>query len=63
MKNKKIQMATLKKVLSYIKKYTLHIIASIVLACIIVALTLYVPILIGKAIDGIVYGQVDFKSI
>ena len=56
-------MATLKKVLSYIKKYTLHIIASIVLACIIVALTLYVPILIGKAIDGIVYGQVDFKSI
>lgn len=36
---------------------------SILLAVIIVALTLYVPILIGKAIDGIAYSQVQFDYI
>ena len=63
MKQKKIQFETLKKVLDYIKKYRLHLIETIVLAVIIVALTLYVPILIGNAIDGIIYNQVDFKGI
>lgn len=36
---------------------------SILLAVIIVALTLYVPILIGKAIDGIAYSQIQFDYI
>uniref|UniRef100_UPI0030791B60 ABC transporter ATP-binding protein n=1 Tax=Zhenhengia sp. TaxID=2944208 RepID=UPI0030791B60 len=39
------------------------ILLSIVLASLIVILTLYVPILIGEAIDGIVYGQVNFTFI
>ena len=38
-------------------------IISIILAALTVALTLYVPILIGRAIDGIVYGNVKFKMI
>ena len=62
-KKHQVQKETLKKVLVYIKRYTGLMMMSIVLATLIVALTLYVPILIGKAIDGIVYGAVDFTSI
>lgn len=42
---------TLKKVLSYTSKYKLMIALSIILAAASVALTLYVPITIGRAID------------
>lgn len=63
LKKRKKQKQTLKKVLVYIKKYTGLMITSIILATLIVILTLYVPILIGKAIDGIVYGKVDFELI
>lgn len=63
MKNKQGQLMTLKKVMSYIKKYVGLMCLSILLAIVTVILTLYVPILIGKAIDGIVEGQVDFTSI
>lgn len=59
----KLQKETLKKVLSYINQYIGLMITSILLATLIVVLTLYVPIVVGKAIDGIVYGQVDFASI
>lgn len=62
-KDKASQIATLKKVLTYIKRYRGHMVGSVVLATIIVILTLYVPILIGKAIDGIVYGAVNFEFI
>ena len=61
--NKKGQKEILSKVMRYIKRYTGLILLSIVLASLIVILTLYVPILIGEAIDGIVYGQVNFKFI
>ena len=54
----KNQKETIKKVLNYIKKYRILMIISIILAALTVALTLYVPILIGRAIDGIVYGNV-----
>lgn len=57
------QKEVLNKVMKYIKKYTGHIALSIMLATVIVVLTLYVPILIGKAIDGIVYEKVDFTLI
>ena len=58
------QMGTLKKVLSYVKKYRLFLIASIVLSAAVVCLTLYVPILIGKAIDNIISaGNVKFSAI
>jgi len=60
-KNKK--MDTFRKVLHYVKKYLGLMILSIFLAAIIVALTLYMPILIGNAIDCIVYGQIDFVKI
>lgn len=63
MKNKQGQLMTLRKVISYIKKYVGLMCLSILLAVVTVILTLYVPILIGKAIDGIVEGQVDFTSI
>ena len=58
------QKGTIKKVLAYIKKYNAFLALSILLAVVSVALTLYVPILIGKAIDLIVAkGQVDFSGI
>ncbi len=59
--DKASQKATLKKVLNYIKKYRGLMVVSILLATLIVILTLYVPILIGRAIDGIVY--VNFNGI
>ena len=53
----------IKKVLSYLKKYTGLMVVSIVFAAVIVGLTLYVPILIGNAIDAIVEGAVNFEII
>ncbi len=53
----------IKKVLSYLKKYTGLMVLSIVFAAVIVGLTLYVPILIGNAIDAIVEGAVNFELI
>lgn len=55
---------TLKKIFCYIKKYNLFLILSLVFAAISVALTLYVPILVGHAIDCIVGpNDVDFDRI
>ncbi len=55
---------TLNKVLKYISKYKVWMILSIVLAAVTVALTLYVPIVIGNAIDFIIdKGQVDFEKV
>lgn len=57
------QSMIIKKVLSYLKRYTIFMLLSIAFAAVIVGLTLYVPILIGNAIDAIVTGAVDFKVI
>lgn len=58
------QWEVLKKVLNYLKKYWFWMFLSIVLAFISVVCTLYVPILIGKAMDLILgYQQVDFVGI
>ncbi len=55
---------TIKKVWRYIKKYQILLILSIILAAITVGLTLYVPILAGRAIDCIVgAGNVAYNSI
>ena len=57
-------METLKKVFHYMKHYIPILILSIILATITVALTLYFPILTGKAIDFILAkGKVDFAGI
>ena len=55
---------TLKKVIAYIDKYKYYLILSMFFAVISVSLTLYAPILVGKAIDCIVgQGNVDFVQI
>ena len=52
---------TLKKVFSYIGKYKYYLCLSLLLALVSVALILYAPILVGRAIDCIVSkGNVDF---
>ncbi len=54
----------LKKVLNYIGKYKFFLLCSVVLAAISVILTLYIPILTGRAVDCIVgAGAVDFDGI
>lgn len=56
--------ATLKRLMKYLKHYWIFLIVSLLMALISVALTLYLPILIGDAIDLIVGpGQVDFPGI
>ncbi len=56
--------STLKKVLKYIGKYKYLLPVSILLALATVALTLYVPILIGDAIDLMIgKGQVDIGAV
>ena len=58
-----MQKATLKKVMQCISRYRFLVVLSILLAAISVALTLYVPILVGDAIDFIVAaGQVNFDQ-
>ncbi|MCR5700634.1 MAG: ABC transporter ATP-binding protein/permease [Lachnospiraceae bacterium] len=57
-------LQTLKKVLKIIGRYKLLLALSIVLATLTVVLQLYIPILFGYAIDGIIAeGKVDFGSI
>ncbi|MBE6635719.1 MAG: ABC transporter ATP-binding protein [Ruminococcaceae bacterium] len=56
--------STLSKILKYIGKYKFLMLLSALLALVIVALTLYVPILIGNSIDLIIgRGEVDFGGI
>lgn len=63
MVDKKKNKGTLKKVFSYIGKYKYFLILSMFFAAVTVALTLYAPILVGKAIDCIIgKGDVDFVN-
>ncbi len=58
------QLKTLVKVMRYISHYKLWIAAALVMAVFVVALTLYVPILVGRAIDNIIgTGEVAFDKI
>ena len=60
MKNK----STVSKILSKIKPYTGYLIIALISAIISVSLTLYIPVLIGQAIDNIVdKGNVNFENI
>lgn len=55
---------TIRKVLNYMKRYWLHLGASVLLAAVVVVFTLYVPILTGQAIDFVIgKGLVDFAGI
>lgn len=54
----------IKKVVSYVGRYRIYLILSMLLAIVSVAGTLYVPVLIGNAIDCIIAeGLVNFKGI
>ena len=60
----KAERGTLKKVLVYLRPYWPLVALSILLSAVTVALTLYVPVLIGRAIDQIVGpGQVALTGI
>ncbi|MBQ8410167.1 MAG: ABC transporter ATP-binding protein [Ruminiclostridium sp.] len=62
--NKKTSLKTLKKVMKYIKRYIFFLILSVIIAAASVAGTLYIPIIIGEAIDYIIEaGKVDFDAI
>ena len=55
---------TVTKILGLIRPYVHFLVLSLVFAVISVALTLYAPILIGRAVDEIVgAGQVNFKNV
>ncbi len=63
-KKDKFDTVTVGKVLRYLEKYRILFIISLVLAATIVATTLYIPILVGQAIDlAIGQGQVDIEGI
>ncbi len=55
---------TVRQILSHIGSYKWGLVASILLAALSVALTLYIPLLVGDAIDLMIdKGQVDFETI
>lgn len=61
---KSLPKGTVKQVLRYVGRYRLPLLVSLLLAAASVAMTLYVPILIGEAIDLIAdAGKVDFDGI
>lgn len=61
---KKINKGTLKKVLFYVGRYKAHLIISVILAAVSVAISLYIPVLAGRAIDSVIgKGRVDFNAL
>ena len=60
----KAQMSTLRRVMRYIRPHLPTLLLALLLALVTVALTLYIPILVGRAIDCIIApGQVDFSAL
>lgn len=63
-KHQLTETSIIKKVLRRIGRYRFLLLLSILLATTVVAITLYIPILAGKAIDCIItYGAVDFATL
>lgn len=63
-KTNKIDKKTWHRLGSYLKKYTASILLTVLLAAAVVVFTLYIPILCGRVIDGILgAGNVDFDII
>ncbi len=57
-------LPTIKKVLKYLAKYKILFAISLILALLVVAATLYIPILVGEAIDlAVGKGEVDIAAI
>ena len=60
---KKLNKGTLKKILFYVGRYKIHLFFSIILAAVSVAMTLYIPVLAGNAIDLVIgKGKVEFEG-
>ncbi len=56
--------SAIKKILGYCSPYLHYFIFALIFAVISVSLTLYIPVLVGRAIDNIISpGNVDFKAI
>lgn len=63
MTDKSAQKAALKKVLLRIRPYWISVFTALILATVYVIMTLYIPVLVGNAIDCIVdMGKVDFLT-
>ena len=61
---KKVNKSTLKRVLYNVGRYKVHLAFSIILAALSVAVSLYIPVLAGSAIDTIAgAGRVDFAAL
>ena len=58
-----MKISSLKRILKYIGSYKYLIGLTLTLAIIIVVLTLYVPIIVGRAIDELVYGNIVFSDV
>lgn len=59
-----MKTAEIKKVLKYLKKYWFYMICSLILAFVSVILTLYIPVIIGDAIDYLIgKNQVNFTQV
>lgn len=64
MSNPKDQTVILRKVLLRLRRYWVSMIASLLMATVSVAMSLYIPILVGQAIDHIIgAGQVDYAAV
>ena len=65
MKKSKIKLSTIKQVLHYVRNYKLLLFLSILFATVTVALSLYIPIIVGNTIDLLAngQGQIDLDSV
>ena len=55
---------TLLRVLRYIRQYRHLVLLSLLLSALSVVMSLYIPVLIGRAVDRIVgKGEVDFRAL
>ena len=63
-KDKKGNKGTVKRVLKYLAAYKWLFLLSLILAAVVVGLTIYIPVLIGQAIDlAVGEGNVDIDGI
>ena len=61
---KKMNKGTVRRVLTYVGRYKIHLAFSIILAALSVAVSLYIPVLAGGAIDTVAgVGRVDFAAL
>ncbi|MBR5240242.1 MAG: ABC transporter ATP-binding protein, partial [Clostridia bacterium] len=64
MKKDNVRNTTMFQIFQYIKQHIFFVLLSVIFAAISVVLTLYVPILIGNAVDYMVApGNVEFPQI